>query len=74
MQVTCGHLNQGKQRKGDQSTGNSQFKLDTFYKELGVGTGFGLRFDFTFLILRLDVGMKIWIRHAMAANDLYWMI
>ncbi len=39
-------------------TGNTKFKLDEFYKELGVGTGFGLRFDFAFLVLRLDVGMK----------------
>lgn len=40
--------------------GNSQFKVDSFYRELGVGTGFGLRFDFTFLILRFDVGMKVY--------------
>ncbi len=38
--------------------GNSQFKLNQFYKELGVGTGFGLRFNFSFLILRFDVGVK----------------
>lgn len=40
--------------------GNTKFQLDTFYKELGIGTGFGLRFDFTFLILRFDVGMKVY--------------
>jgi outer membrane protein assembly factor BamA len=39
-------------------SGNTQFKLDQFYKEFGIGTGFGLRFDFSFLVLRLDVGMK----------------
>jgi outer membrane protein assembly factor BamA len=40
--------------------GNAQFRFDSFYKELGIGTGFGLRFDFTFLILRFDVGMKVY--------------
>jgi outer membrane protein insertion porin family len=40
--------------------GNSQFKANSFLKELGVGTGFGLRFDFTFLILCFDVGLKVY--------------
>jgi outer membrane protein assembly factor BamA len=40
--------------------GNAQFKLNTFFKEFGVGTGFGFRFDFTFLIIRLDVGMPVY--------------
>lgn len=39
--------------------GNPQFKFDSFFKQFGVGTGFGLRFDFSFLLIRLDVGMKV---------------
>ena len=39
--------------------GSTQFRLSEFYKQLAVGTGFGLRFDFTFLILRFDVGIKV---------------
>lgn len=37
----------------------SKFQFKDFYREFAVGTGFGLRFDFTFLILRLDIGMKV---------------
>jgi outer membrane protein assembly factor BamA len=40
--------------------GNSEFKWDQFLSELGIGTGFGVRFDFTFLILRFDVGIKVY--------------
>ena len=40
--------------------GNSEFLWNQFYKELGIGTGFGVRFDFTFLILRFDVGIKVY--------------
>ena len=39
---------------------SAQFNLKRFYKEFGVGTGFGLRFDFSFIILRFDVGMKVY--------------
>jgi outer membrane protein insertion porin family len=40
--------------------GNSKFEINQFYKELGMGTGFGLRFNFSFLVLRFDVGMKVY--------------
>ncbi len=40
--------------------GNSQFRLQSFIPELGVGTGFGLRFNFSFLVLRFDIGLKVY--------------
>ena len=39
--------------------GSSKFTKN-FYRELGIGSGFGLRFDFSFLVLRLDVGIKVY--------------
>ena len=35
------------------------FKFDRFYKQIAVGTGTGLRFDFTYFLFRLDLGMKL---------------
>jgi outer membrane protein insertion porin family len=38
----------------------SQFLLQNFWKEIAVGTGFGLRFDFSLVIMRFDLGIKVW--------------
>ncbi len=35
------------------------FKINQFYKQIAVGSGFGLRFDFTYFLFRLDLGMKM---------------
>ncbi len=43
----------------DETQPGAQFKLNKFYKDMAIGTGLGLRFDFTFVIGRLDFGMKL---------------
>nr|WP_245189550.1 BamA/TamA family outer membrane protein [Lunatimonas salinarum] len=42
----------------DPSREGADFRVDRFYKEIAVGTGLGLRMDFDFLVLRLDMGIK----------------
>lgn len=40
-------------------TGDGQFHFSDFYKELAVDSGFGLRIDIQYIVLRLDLGIKI---------------
>lgn len=37
----------------------SNFKLNTFYKQLGVGAGYGIRYDFGFFVFRFDFAYKL---------------
>lgn len=60
------------QRKPDPSRPNGDFKLDRFYKEFAIGTGFGVRLDFSFFILRLDLGIKL--RDPMFDENERWVI
>ncbi|MEJ8756559.1 BamA/TamA family outer membrane protein [Pontibacter sp. H259] len=46
--------------KEEASRPGAAFKANSFYKELGVGTGFGLRFDLTVLVLRFDFATKVY--------------
>ncbi|GAB3031547.1 BamA/TamA family outer membrane protein [Spirosoma pulveris] len=44
------------------SNANSRgvFRFDSFIPQIAVGTGVGLRFDFSFFIIRFDGGIKVW--------------
>jgi len=37
----------------------TEFDLSRFYKEIAIGTGAGLRYDFSFVIIRVDLGIKL---------------
>lgn len=43
----------------DPNKPNGKFKLDQFYKEIAIGSGIGIRYDFSFFVLRLDGAMRV---------------
>lgn len=46
-------------RQKNPSKPGGEFELNRFYKEIAIGSGVGIRADFNFFILRLDVGLKV---------------
>ena len=61
----------------DTASVGGQFRFDKFIDDMAVGTGAGLRFDFGFVLMRADLGMKLrdpWITEGsrwIAANRPY---
>ncbi len=55
----------------DENRPGAKFHFNNFYDELAVGTGFGLRFDFTVFVLRADVGFPI--RNPYKTDNSNWL-
>lgn len=45
--------------KPEESKPGGEFKTDNFYKEFALGSGFGIRYDFGFFVLRFDGAIKV---------------
>jgi outer membrane translocation and assembly module TamA len=50
---------------------NGKFQSSEFYKEIAIGSGFGLRYDFSFFILRFDLAVRV--RDPQYAENDRWM-
>ncbi|MDQ2772817.1 MAG: outer membrane protein assembly factor, partial [Bacteroidota bacterium] len=53
-------LQERKDANGNYLRPGAQFQINQFYRQIAVGSGFGVRFDFTFLILRLDIATRVY--------------
>jgi len=53
-------LQERRNEQGQYLRPGAQFQLNQFYRQIAVGSGFGIRFDFTFLILRLDIATRVY--------------
>ncbi|NIJ53304.1 outer membrane protein assembly factor BamA [Dyadobacter arcticus] len=42
------------------ATESQKFEANSFLREIAVGTGFGIRYDLSFFILRFDFGIKVY--------------
>jgi hypothetical protein len=45
--------------KNDPSNNNAEFSINRFYKDIAVGVGTGLRFDFSYFLIRVDFAYKV---------------
>lgn len=53
-----------------QKINKSNFEMGRFYKEIAVGTGFGVRWDLNFFLFRFDWGIKV-VDPSRAVGDRY---
>ncbi len=44
----------------DQLRPGAEFEVDDFFTEIAIGSGIGMRLNFSFLIVRLDAGLKLY--------------
>jgi outer membrane protein assembly factor BamA len=47
----------------------AEFNIKTFYKEIAIGVGVGLRFDFNFFLIRLDYGLPLYDPSRLQGNQ-----
>ncbi|HUS01944.1 MAG TPA: BamA/TamA family outer membrane protein [Chitinophagaceae bacterium] len=56
--VDAGNIWNFKNTKPDRSLDSTQFKFKNIYKQLGLSAGTGLRLDFSYFLIRFDMGFR----------------
>lgn len=57
--------------KKDAARPDSEFRPDTFLRQLATGTGAGLRYDMEFIVLRLDLGVALHVPYDTGKSGYY---
>ncbi len=57
--------------KKDEARPDAEFRFDSFYKQMATATGFGLRYDLDFFVLRLDLGIGIHVPYETGKSGYY---
>ncbi len=57
--------------RNDDARPGAQFSYGNFFKDIALGTGFGLRYDLSFLVLRLDLGAALHLPYATYKSGYY---
>jgi outer membrane protein assembly factor BamA len=52
----------------------STFRFDRFYKEFGIDAGFGMRADFTYFVMRLDLATRVYDPSLISIDEDPWVI
>ncbi|MEL6276620.1 MAG: BamA/TamA family outer membrane protein, partial [Bacteroidota bacterium] len=55
------------------TNGNETFVNEAFYQQIALGSGFGLRLDFAYFILRLDMGLRVRNPFREPTTNRYWV-
>jgi hypothetical protein len=56
--VDAGNIWNFKNTKPDRSLDSTQFKFENLYKQLGLSAGTGFRLDFSYFLIRFDMGFR----------------
>ena len=51
---------------------STQFKFQNLYKQLGLSAGTGLRFDFSYFLIRFDMGFRL--KHPDISENNGWQL
>ena len=69
--LDAGNVWNFREGDGDTRFAEGQFRFNRFFRDIAVGTGVGIRYDLSFLILRLDWGIGLHVPYDTGKSGFY---